>query len=585
LHFIDKTLFNYKKNINYIFVLSIVIFLPYYAISQKKVIGKKEIIGCTLLDKEFVIQQLSHIDTLQNSVNDTIQDEIRKIYLMNGIYSTEVDSISFLNQDAEKCDINIHITEGNYIFLEKVSFTGNVHFKAERLNRCFSNELGVPFNQLEFEKSISKIIRLYETEGFPFIKIRITDFRIQKEKSKIEVSLAVEEDSIVKINDIRAYGNINTKNEVISRECGIHLGEIYNRAKIEKIRNKLLRLDIFQNVEEPFLTMLEHKAIINIRVSEKQSNSFDGIIGYQPGSGSNEKGYLSGLVNIAFRNLFGTGRKLKINWNRETKNNQQTEIAYTEPWVAGLPLNINLRYYQRDQDSTFVRRNLNFNGYFSISDYFDVSLSGNYETIIPGSENSLNSILFKSNLFLMGLELLSDTRNNGDFSENGLFYSNKIELGNKKYSSDNSTKFVKKYYFKFEDYQSLSGNQVFYISLTGRIIDAGSVDFSDLFSIGGFNSVRGYRENMLFGTQTIWSNIEYRFKTGRNSFIYPFFDSGYFYRPITTDGFSNVKDYLYGYGVGITMETQFGIVKVNYALGKGDSFSNGKIHFGYVNQF
>ena len=41
----------------------------------------------------------------------------------------------------------------------------------------------------------------------------------------------------------------------------------------------------------------------------------------------------------------------------------------------------------------------------------------------------------------------------------------------------------------------------------------------------------------------------------------------------------------YGYGIGVQLETGLGNLGVSFALGEGDSFSNGKVHFGLINEF
>jgi outer membrane protein insertion porin family len=48
---------------------------------------------------------------------------------------------------------------------------------------------------------------------------------------------------------------------------------------------------------------------------------------------------------------------------------------------------------------------------------------------------------------------------------------------------------------------------------------------------------------------------------------------------MAADGFKT------GYGIGIQVETGLGVMGVSFALGEGDSFSNGKIHFGLINEF
>ena len=41
----------------------------------------------------------------------------------------------------------------------------------------------------------------------------------------------------------------------------------------------------------------------------------------------------------------------------------------------------------------------------------------------------------------------------------------------------------------------------------------------------------------------------------------------------------------FGYGLGLNLETGLGVLAVSFALAEGDAFSEGKIHFGLVNEF
>lgn len=112
------------------------------------------------------------------------------------------------------------------------------------------------------------------------------------------------------------------------------------------------------------------------------------------------------------------------------------------------------------------------------------------------------------------------------------------------------------------------------------------LDQSDMYRLGGTNTIRGYVENQFIATKAAWSNLEYRFATGRESFFFAFLDGGYIFRQSDQiAGVPSLSLSAYGYGVGAQVETGIGILKASYALGKGDSFANGKVHFGIVNQF
>jgi len=49
--------------------------------------------------------------------------------------------------------------------------------------------------------------------------------------------------------------------------------------------------------------------------------------------------------------------------------------------------------------------------------------------------------------------------------------------------------------------------------------------------------------------------------------------------------FLKQKNFFTVFGLGLNIETGIGVLAVSYALGKGDTFSDGKIHFGIINEF
>lgn len=101
---------------------------------------------------------------------------------------------------------------------------------------------------------------------------------------------------------------------------------------IEELPKRLNRLRYFEPVATPqFLINTEKEGVLLIEVKEKQTNNFDGIIGYIPASKEGEKGYVTGLVNVSLRNLFGTGRAAAFHWQQFNRFSQDVEIKYLEP--------------------------------------------------------------------------------------------------------------------------------------------------------------------------------------------------------------------------------------------------------------
>lgn len=120
-----------------------------------------------------------------------------------------------------------------------------------------------------------------------------------------------------------------------------------------------------------------------VDVVEKNTNNFDGIIGYIPPGKNESSGYITGLVNISLRNLFGTGRAAAIKWNKYNRDSQELDLRYLEPWLFSFPININLGLYQRVQDTTYVQRKLEGSLEYLATEDISASVIIASETVVP----------------------------------------------------------------------------------------------------------------------------------------------------------------------------------------------------------
>jgi outer membrane protein insertion porin family len=137
-----------------------------------------------------------------------------------------------------------------------------------------------------------------------------------------------------------------------------------------------------------------------------------------------------------------------------------------------------------------------------------------------------------------------------------------------------------------EVYSSFFKRQTLLLKFFGGQTVSDKLEDADFYKIGGNKNIRGYREEQFLASQIAYSNTEIRYSISRKSFIYGFFDYGYYFRPADEINIIPKQEgFLYGYGLGIRLETAIGLVGVNYALGKGDGFSDGKINFGLINEF
>jgi outer membrane protein insertion porin family len=527
--------------------------------------------------------------------------ELEAIYRSEGFYAFSVDStIVTYGDDSLIADVTFHITEHERTLIARIEIHGNSRLTTEQLTGLMETSIGTPLQPRVLETDIRAMLDLYSRSGFPFTSIDIDSVRTdERDVTQLIVPMKVTEGPLLTVNEVRVEGNTVTATDVVVREARMRPGMLFNQDRVDEIRKRLERLQLFSSVADPQLYVLNGSTGDTVRggllitVTEGNTNTFDGIIGYVPPIAPAKDGYVTGNVFVAMRNLFGTGRKAMIKWQRETALTQELELQYKEPWLFGIPFSVGGSIQQRKQDSTFVRTKAELRGEYGISEELTVAGNLSTESVYPSSSLQQFSV-FESNALFFGAEIFYDTRDNLRNPTSGVRYATTAQQGSKEItgpeqylSLTGDRKFtVQKYTVDAEFYYSTFLRQVIMLGIHGKQIASSRLELSDLFPLGGTTTIRGYRENQFYASQSVYINAEYRFLTGRASSLFGFVDAGYYSRP--SDPLHNMlrqEASLVGYGIGARIETGLGILNVSYALGKGDSFSNGKIHVGINNEF
>lgn len=556
------------------------------------------ITGNTAFTARDLLGELSSRTSLAYS-RTILDNDIRSIrdrYRHEGFLDVGVDAASVgYSSDSSTVDLIITVAEGLQSLVGVVTVTGAQLFSEADIISHFETKPGDPLDESALEQDIGDLLVRYERAGYPLAQCQVAGIvrRDGEDHDSLNVTLAVEEGRRITIDEIRVQGNKETDPAVIVRETRLKVGETFNPVKVDAIRQRLQRLNIFSDVSEPELYMRHETGGLLIKVREGNTNTFDGVIGYIPSSGTGQSGYVTGLASISMRNLFGTGRKLSFNWQREDRNSQELSLRYIEPWIFSFPVNIGGGFLQRQQDTSYVWRVLDLKSELMISEELSASLLFGSESVIPSADSAASRV-FRSSTTTYGVELQYDTRDDLYSPTSGVRYSTDYSFGRKRItdiplayvSSVKSRVVVQKFALDLDMYVSTFLHQVLAFSVHGRELQSGQIEEGDMFRLGGTRTLRGYRENQFIGSRVAWSNTEYRFLMARRSFIYGFVDGGYYLRPADDVlGIPKTDAFKYGYGIGVQLETGLGNLGVSFALGQGDTFATGKIHFGLINEF
>jgi outer membrane protein insertion porin family len=191
----------------------------------------------------------------------------------------------------------------------------------------------------------------------------------------------------------------------------------------------------------------------------------------------------------------------------------------------------------------------------------------------------------------VGVSVSYDSRNDPVTPTSGLRYRTEYRTGIKEIrasalqrSSDRSS--TQSLSFDLEYLFSPLQKQVLAANVSARDFRSGAVELSDMYRLGGSNTLRGYREGQFLGSRIAWSNLEYRLLTDQRSYAFGFVDIGYVLIPDRPEaGLVKQEIYKVGYGAGIRMDTPLGLIGVSLAFGEGDTFSTAKLHIRLINEF
>ncbi|MFQ5863963.1 MAG: outer membrane protein assembly factor [bacterium] len=529
--------------------------------------------------------------------------EVLHQYAARGYYFAKLEEILFnYNDDSSQVNVTLKINEGDLLRVNAINFLGLAEADKEVL-QDLETRTGKVFHEQTLEDDIDYLIRFYEEKGHPYCRVKIAEMKINNRKSEgessIDIGLSVDPGPEVTVGHIEIQGNEQTKDFVILREMGFEKGEIYNQRKIDKVKPKLMKLGYFRWVNPPRLEMQKDgSGKLIIELQEGGHNRLDGVVGYNP-STPTSKGFVTGLLDISFGNLIGTGRQIEAHWERRTQKTQELRFRYLEPWVAGLPLHAGLNFEQLIQDTSYVQRSLGLDLRVQFNENLSLFSKISKRDITP---DSLGMVLFgipPSNSINLGIGFTYDTLDDLINPRKGLKYQTSFELGKKNIKSGNTEEDInddsesfeqKRISIDFETYFSIFRWQVFALGFHGRQItsDENVIPITDQYRFGGTRTLRGYREEQFRGSRVVWANIEYRYLLGRRSRLFVFLDTGYFFREEVQGGFlekKNIQDAKIGYGLGLRIDTKLGFFGIDYGLGEGDSLSNGKVHVSLINEF
>lgn len=483
----------------------------------------------------------------------------------------------------DKGKILVFKVEENAIIGE-IEIKGCTKVSAEKIQSAMESKTGTVFNSKLLTQDIQNVNELLAREGFLFSKV--SDAYVKDKGSKIFIEIT---EGI--LSEIRIEGLKKTKEKVVRRELTAKPGQIYDNNIIVRDLQRIYNLGFFEEVKRDHLPGAKPEEVVLVIQVVEQKTGRAGI-----GGGYSSLNGLVGFANLSQNNWNGEGKRVYL--KTEFGGIKTYELGYFDPWLNDKP-----RSFGFDLYNTKYTRNLYAAG-DTLTQYDEERRGGNItlgrrirrdvdlsfrfrdeDVKIKQTDSTVATPLGVVNgrLQTLGMVLDKDSRDNRFRPTGGVHDSFWVETTGGLLRGDNQ---YTKYVLAMRRYFPVSKGKrtIFAVQgVAGRTtISEGFVPIYDMFSVGGSDTVRGYREREFLGTKILYGNFELRQRIAKNFDVVGFFDMGGVwgldYNRIDRD-----FDMKRGAGIGLRLQTPLGPVAIDHA--KASDRGAGRTYFNFGSSF
>jgi len=481
----------------------------------------------------------------------------------------------------------------------------------------------VDFNLKEWNSLNEKLLQYSENNGYPFAEVKLDDVLI--ENGTINAKLNYKQGEKFLIDSIEIRGTSKLNNKYVQNYLDLKKGEVYNEEKIRQASQRLKELPFVKSSRSPAVEFFDNGARLFLFMNGQEASRFDFLLGLAPNTrnDSQRNFTITGEGVLSLVNIFGFGEKFHIEYKNYPSGIKELKSQIASTYLPFVPLGTDIQFNLHIKDTLYINRNFEFgllyplkgNNYAKVFYKFAQSnlLGLDTKKIIEEQQLPGNLDWKHQNYGIAFNYEKLDYRNN---PQKGIKISAFGSVGTKtilensritqlKIPSDTMFNFKSLYQdqeeksvkteigLRLDKYWLLKKGIVLKTSINSSYLYAyeneANVLESELYRIGGLQSIRGFDEQSIIAN---WFNIltlEFRYLIGENSFFSLFSDFSYIQNTSLTLEDQPVFDWPIGFGAGLNFETSAGIFSLNYGLGRRTStklnLKSGKIHFGYLNLF
>lgn len=444
----------------------------------------------------------------------------------------------------------------------------------------------------------STILESLTGQGRLMAVARVDSIRPASDGIGWDVHISVDPGPIVPLSEVRLRGDEDTRARTAALLANVRVGQTAGRTSLEHVRNSLRGSGLFRVVGDPYYEILvDSTARLMIPVRPAPPGSFDISIGVLPTPDGDGGPQVVGNGSIDLNNAFGAGRRFDLLLDRRPGRTSHFNAGASDPYAAGFPVRLDLRFDGFQQDSTWSTRSWSAAAAYRFGwslDDLELGVRYSREVTRPGQAGLRISggrqQIARSDGSFWGVELAIRRVDDPVAPRSGVIVESALERGfrtirRRLVEPPGDTLRVavsdqrERMSLRLRGHIPVGTALSFVTGGELSILTADDVDESDLFRLGGASTLRGYDEDRFRGTTVARGLVEVRSWFEERSYAAAFFDLGYVDRPALRD-IPAESGWHPGFGVGLRFTAPVGLMSVSYALNGSDGPREGRVHVG-----
>ena len=421
---------------------------------------------------------------------------LQAAYYDRGFVDVKIEKpLVSMSSDKRYIYIDVKIVEGEAYTIGKLDFSGDLLVPKQSLGALMTSHEGELFNRSKLSQDIATITDLYLDKGYAYANITPLT-QLHREERLVDLTFDIQKGNQVYVERIDIGGNTKTRDKVIRRELRIYEGELFSGTGERRSKERVTALGFFETVEVQHKPGSDDsKVVVTIDVKEKATGTFQVGLGF-----SNVENFIF-TAQVAQNNLLGWGQTASFSAQISSLRSF-FQLSFLDPYFLDTDYLFSIDLFRIQADySGFLRNSTGGDVNLGYHIWEDVIANLTYtrEYINVEPSRTFNTIPLANRLRISGVtssvrfSLQWDRRNNRLFPTKGHLLFGSAEIAPKFLGS---TFLFTRYVAYGRYYLPLFWSFVFKVNATIGVIqslDANQpVPISELFYVGGINSIRGY---------------------------------------------------------------------------------------------